>query len=64
MFFGLVMKAKQVDISASAERSIRFGVVSTGSPGKQTLFGSARDVPDAVNITKASFAEQDRFSLS
>jgi len=64
MFFSSVTNARRVDISASAERSIRFGVVSTGPPGKQTLFGSARDVPDVINITEASFAEQDRFSLS
>jgi len=64
MFFGLVVRARQADISASAERWIKFGVVSTGSPGKQTLFGSARGVFGAMNITEASFAEQDRFSPS
>jgi len=64
MFFGPVMKARRVDISASAERSIKFGVVSTGPPGRQTLFGSARDVLVVMNTTEASLAEQDRCSLS
>ena len=50
VFFGLVMKDKQVNILASAERSIRFGAVSVGPPGKRTRFGSARGVNDAMNI--------------
>jgi len=64
MFFAPVTKARPADISALAERSIKFGVVSTEPPGKQTLFGSARGVFGAMNITEASFAEQDRFSPS
>jgi len=49
---------------ASAEHLIKFGAVSIGPPGKQTRFGSARGVLDAMNIIEASFAEQDHFSLS